>query len=78
MKINIVEMDDWEGLYIDNRLWVQGHKLNAHSVLAVVLRELDVDVSLKNHWVEGEDEERLLTKNWHMPDTLPDWIEDVE
>lgn len=63
MKLNFVTADDWQGLYIDGNLVLEGHSLSIKSILDIL--------NIKHHSVEVDDE-------WMQEEgRLPERIEDI-
>ena len=50
-KIQIVDTDDWQGLYVDGELMLEGHRLSVYDVLNVLgfvnVECPDVDMDLQ-------------------------------
>jgi hypothetical protein len=51
VKINIVDAEDWAGLYIDGNLIYEGHSLSAEDVLHFL------QIPYDQRWVDGDLEE---------------------
>ncbi|MOA10828.1 hypothetical protein D3C78_1307350 [compost metagenome] len=51
MKINIVIADDWEGLYLNNRLIEEGHKIKRLELVGVMKEFNTFDV--EEQWLNN-------------------------
>jgi len=66
MRVEILQSDDWEGLYIDGALIIEGHRLPASQVLAVVAPLLRFDTALlqaDEEWLEDAGSFPLLLRD---------------
>jgi hypothetical protein len=45
MKIRLLEVDDWQGLYIDDKLIMENHSLELYSVIQILLPNADFKVA---------------------------------
>jgi len=61
-KIMIVSGEDWEGLYIDDKLVLQNHVLGLHEVL----RSLDIVLSM------ADVNQEWLEERAHFPENFND------
>jgi hypothetical protein len=61
MKIDLVYADDWVGLYIDNKLEMEGHSLRLGSVIELIKDKMQhrldkieafSEVSADDDWIE--------------------------
>jgi hypothetical protein len=59
MKIRLVNLDDWQGLYINNRLVMENHSLDIYDVIEKILPEAD----FKSVWLDELDGGRC-PENW--------------
>ena len=48
MKVTVIEVDDWIGLYKDGQLVAEGHRLEPKEVLVAL------GIDCKHKWYEGE------------------------
>lgn len=62
MKITFVDGDDWKGLYIDGKLFMEGHELTIYDVLDAI------DVKYK--YIEPDLD--WLAHNGSLPEKLSD------
>jgi len=57
MKINIVDCDDWFGLYIDGKLVFENHRLEYYDILQAISSRLDnieFEISEVDYdWMDG-------------------------
>lgn len=71
MTVQILQGHDWEGLYIDGVLKLEGHSLDIQEVLRLVTGE-----RVDETWVD--DEEDWDKWNYRCPKTFPSYILDRE
>jgi hypothetical protein len=60
MKLALVTGDDWEGLYVNGQLAVEGHKVSVRDALCAIGHYLDVREA-DNDWL---DDRGCLPENW--------------
>lgn len=70
MKISIVIADDWEGLYLNNRLIEEGHKIKRLELVSVMKEFNTFDV--EEQWLSNEGIEAVE----HIGN-LPNKYEDI-
>lgn len=62
MKVDFVNVDDWEGMYIDGRLVQQGHSLEPEDVL----RQLNIEHD--TFWVKDDND--LSQWDFRLPENF--------
>lgn len=61
MKIRLIELDDWQALYIDGKCVVQDHSLNLVNVIKKIAPDIDFKVAYLN---EDEIDGGWCPQNW--------------
>lgn len=69
----LVKSDDWQGLYINNKLWEEGHHIE-FSMIIDRCKKNGVDISdLEEVWVSEDYQEKLEDMG-----NFPDSYDEVE
>jgi hypothetical protein len=71
MTIDIVTLDDWEGLYINGKLVDEDHSIRLDTVLKKLAREYKF--TFRSRYVSPEFEEKI-----HEVGNLPENLDEVE
>lgn len=60
-EVTMVRSNDWEGLYIDNKLAMQGHGLDVSSCLKLLSERIVVEATIdfEERWIKEEVVEEL-------------------
>lgn len=71
MDIKLVKGDDWQGLYINNKLDNQGHRIDIDDVITCVNENIDSlnsgnKITFKSYWcdIKWLEEEAYLPKRF--------------
>ena len=70
MELNIVYGDDWQGLYVNNLLLIEGHHLDVFEVLSKLKEEYPeiqlADVYISEYWCDNDwlEDESFLPNNF--------------
>lgn len=74
MKIQFVHADDWEGLYIDEKLVLEEHSLSVGDLLDAIWKQrAPLGVQVSSYEAHDADEDWLFTRG-----TLPQDFKDVK
>jgi hypothetical protein len=68
MKITIVSVDDWSGLYVDGVLKLEGHSLEPRMVIEVITGEYPESIWADREWA---------AERGSFPDLLEEVKQDV-
>lgn len=68
MEFNLIRGDDWEGLYVDKVLYVQGHSISARDLAEAA----GLNLKISEATTAGSD---YLAENGYLPETLDEWNE---
>lgn len=73
LQIDIVRLDDWEGLYVDGELFYEGHEIGYNRLLQCVEdnNEYDFTMSHNIHWLTKEQEAKI-NEVGNLPKLLSD------
>ena len=66
MEFNLVVGEDWEGLYVDGVLYVQGHSIDARDIAGAANLKFET-----THATEAGSD--YLADNGYLPETLEEW-----
>jgi len=66
MKIRLLEVNDWQGLYLNDQLIMEGRSLDLVSVIEVLLPT----ANFKRKWLDNLDE-----YGWQCPEFWTDELE---
>ena len=53
MKIRLIEVDDWQGLYINDTLVMENHSLELSRVIRKLLPKVDFKIAYLNELEDG-------------------------
>lgn len=71
MNIDIIILDDWEGLYINGQLVDEGHSINLRTVLKKLAKEYNF--TFRSHCASPELEDKI-----QQVGSLPKNLDEVE
>lgn len=78
MDIKILEGEDWEGMYIDDKLVYQGCEVEIESILTVISEYLEEkDLTKKDFSFEYFDAYVYLKNNAQLPEEFSEELIDV-
>lgn len=75
-KLNLVllAVDDWQGLYINGKLFDQGHSIEFERFLRSMIGRQIIVENFKDHYLELDEDNEYLENYGH---TFPIKLEDV-
>ena len=68
----LVKSDDWQGLYINNKLWEEGHVINFHTIIKSCKDNNVSADDLEEVWVSEDYYENVLSIQGNFPDSYED------
>lgn len=71
LGIDIVRLDDWEGLYVDGQLFYEGHEIGYDRLLTCIENNNDYEFTMYHavHWLSKEQEAKIQDLG-NLPKTL--------
>ena len=68
----LVKSDDWEGLYVNRKLWEEGHHIDL-DIIKKACKKFNFDIGdLEEYWVSDKYYENVLSEIGNYPDSFDD------